>query len=306
MTRFDIASVEGELAFAPVTEVVTELGESPVWDDRRQALFWCDIPNGTIWTYAPAKEEVREIGIGARVGSLGLCESGRLIVAAERSILLVDPETGARRALLQVEEPFAGRLNDGRVGPDGAFWVGSVSDRALDDMPAIANLWRVTIGGASCVATGLKCSNGLAFSRDGRVMMHSDSVAQWVARHSFDPATGAIGPREVLCRPDEAAGRPDGAAMDCDGIYWSAGVSAGCLNGFDQAGVLRHRVAVPVPHPTMPCFGGADFRTLYLTSFRKGMSGAELAQAPLSGRLLAARVPCPGFAAPRFNDRGLA
>ena len=33
----------------------------------------------------------------------------------------------------------------------------------------------------------------------------------------------------------------------------------------------------------MPCFGGEDGRTMYVTSLREGLSEAELAQMPLSG-----------------------
>ncbi len=182
------------LVFEPVTDVLTDLGESPVWDERRNALFWCDIPNGTVWQYSPLSGAVREIRFEGRTGSLGLCESGRLIVACERDLLLADPDTGVRVHLLTIEEDFAGRLNDGRVGPDGAFWVGSVADRPLAELPPVANLWRVTLDGARRMATGLKCSNGLAFARDGKTMMHSDSVAKWVGRQAFDSEDASLGP----------------------------------------------------------------------------------------------------------------
>lgn len=292
---------EGE--FTPVSDALCTLGESPVWDERRQELFWVDISEARIWRYAPESGAASHIQLDGTVGCIGLCRSGRLIVANGLDILLLDPESGERKKLHQLGEPdFPCRSNDGRIGPDGAFWVGTVHDVAAPEMKPLASLWRVTAQSCDVVIDGLKCSNGLAFSEDGAVMYHSNSVGKWVKRHEFDPETGAVSPGELICTPDEAEGRPDGGALDVDGVYWSAGVSAGVVNAWSSTGELLSKIPVPALHPTMPCFGGADFRTLFLTSHRKGMDEAAMAAYPASGRVLAMRAERPGFAAPRFDD----
>jgi sugar lactone lactonase YvrE len=68
-------------------------------------------------------------------------------------------------------------------------------------------------------------------------------------------------------------GRPDGAAVDEQGCYWSCGVSAGRINRFSPDGELLGWVVMPVTHPTMPCFGGPDGRSLYVTSLSEGLDG---------------------------------
>ncbi len=50
----------------------------------------------------------------------------------------------------------------------------------------------------------------------------------------------------------------------------------------------------------MPCFGGPDLRTLYVTSARKDRPADELARYPQSGGLFAMRVEVPGLPEPRF------
>lgn len=140
--------------------------------------------------------------------------------------LLVDPEPE------QVSNGPKNRLNDGKVGPDGAFWVGSMHAEAL-----MACLYRITgDGGAERKIGGLATSNGLAFTADGRTMFHADSRQCWVDRYDLDPATGTLSGRTRIAHPDEAMGRPDGAAADLEGRYWSAGVSAGVLNCFSREG----------------------------------------------------------------------
>jgi sugar lactone lactonase YvrE len=47
----------------------------------------------------------------------------------------------------------------------------------------------------------------------------------------------------------------------------------------------------------MPCFGGADLRTLYVTTARENRSAAELSEQPLAGCVLQFRVEVPGLAA---------
>jgi sugar lactone lactonase YvrE len=46
--------------------------------------------------------------------------------------------------------------------------------------------------------------------------------------------------------------------------------------------------------------GGADLRTLYVTTARQKLSQAELAAQPHAGALFALRVSAPGLPEPRF------
>lgn len=279
------------------------LAESPVWDERRQTLFWCDIPAGNVHGLHPESGKTTQHDFPAPVGSLGLCENGDLIVACGMEIHLLDPRTGQRRIMATIPNPqgLPLRLNDGKVGPDGAFWVGSMHDAGGPGIGTHGALWRVTAAGAECIETGLTCPNGLAFRADGSVMWHSDSMQKWVRRRPFDPATGTAEEGSVICRPTEASGRPDGGCTDLDGTYWSAGVSAGVLNAYDGDGTILRRIPMPVPHPTMCCFGGPDFRTMFITTHRHNMSPEQLRNHPGSGGIWFVRQPRPGFAAWRFH-----
>ena len=62
-------------------------------------------------------------------------------------------------------------------------------------------------------------------------------------------------------------------------------------------GSLRREIGLPVRCPTMPCFGGTDLKTLYITSARHNRPADELAQQPLAGTVLSTRVDVPGLPA---------
>ena len=116
-----------------------------------------------------------------------------------------------------------------------------------------------------------------------------------------DPATGSIANRREIARPTEEIGRPDGAATDMEGYYWSAGISSGMLNRWSPDGKLDRQIPMPCTSPTMPCFGGSDMKTIYVTSLRHNVSAERLAAKPLSGGIFALRVDVPGVPVPMFK-----
>jgi sugar lactone lactonase YvrE len=90
-------------------------------------------------------------------------------------------------------------------------------------------------------------------------------------------------------------GRPDGAAMDADGCCWVAMFEGQRLLRLAPDGVVLQSIPLPVRCPTMPCFGGPDLRTLYVTTARLNRPADELAAQPWAGCVLSARVDVPGL-----------
>jgi sugar lactone lactonase YvrE len=88
---------------------------------------------------------------------------------------------------------------------------------------------------------------------------------------------------------------PDGASVDSEGCYWSAQYEGGRLLRFSPKGEVLSEVRTPTLCPTMPCFGGADLKTLFITTSRQGRSEAELAQYPGAGCVWAMRVEVAGL-----------
>jgi sugar lactone lactonase YvrE len=223
-----------------VVDARNTTGESPLWSAREAALYWVDIPDGWIYRLHPATGEQRKWQMPAAVGSIGLREQGGLVAALRTGFHLFDPETGTLTFLCHPEPDIAtNRLNDGKVSPEGRFWVGTMDERPQKE--PVGSLYRLDADHrCTRMAGDVKVSNGLAWS-------------------------------------------PDGGATDEEACYWSCGVSGGRINRFSPSGELIEYVEVPVTHPTMPCFGGPDRRTLYFTSLRENLSDAELVRTPLAG-----------------------
>ncbi|UJW87414.1 SMP-30/gluconolactonase/LRE family protein [Devosia sp. SL43] len=272
--------------------------ESPVWDDRRQCVFFVDFTQPAVRCANLDGSGHRHWPMPELASSIGLGESGRLIVAQPRSLLILDPDSGQTQLLARiVGEPADNRLNDGKVGPDGAFWVGSMDMRPARER--LGSLYRVSGKGEVTLVLRqeTEISNGLAWSDDGRVMYFSDSRGPWVDRFDFDPATGTMRNRVRFAELSETLGRPDGAACDVRGRYWSAGVSAGRLNVFGTDGAIEAVIPTPVAAPSMPAFCGPDLDRMVVTSLMPANPGV------LDGALLIADAPVRGARVHRWRDR---
>lgn len=287
------------------------LAEAPTWDAQAGRLWWVDIEACSLHsldfearadaTVSPL--EHHRYDFEQKVCSIGLARSGRLLLALADGVYFFTPATGALELLARPEPDRPDhRLNDGKVGPDGAFWVGSIEE--TPERAPVGSLYRISADGrCRRISTGYRVSNGLAWSADGRSMFHADSRGPTIDRWDFDPATGMVGTRTAIRTLNDKLGRPDGGACDVAGGYWSAGISAGCLNRFAFDGKLEQRIDLPSPRPTMPCFAGPDMQTLFVTTASHGLDAAALARHPDAGRLLMLRVSVAGVPVNRFADR---
>jgi sugar lactone lactonase YvrE len=281
------------------------VGEGPTWAPEEKALYWVDIYGPTLNRFDPATSATQQWRMPAPIGSFALTKKGRAIVALKTGVHLFDFATGALKLLAHPEPDLANnRLNDGKVSPDGRFFVGSMNE--LRPRQPLGALYRLDFDGTLHRLFGdLKVSNGLAWTADGKRMFHSDSTGAVIWTWDYDAKTGAIANRREFARPNDQQGRPDGAATDMEGCYWSAGVTAAVLNRFRPDGTLERSIPVPCAAPTMPCFAGPDLKTIYVTSLRDGVTPEKLAKWPLSGSIFAFEVDVPGVPIPKFDDTRL-
>ena len=76
--------------------------------------------------------------------------------------------------------------------------------------------------------------------------------------------------------------------------------AAACCK-LSPTGELLREVQLPLRCPTAVAFGGSDLRTLYVTSASHGRSAEEIAQYPLTGKVLCMRVDVAGVVQPEYK-----
>jgi sugar lactone lactonase YvrE len=285
------------------------LGESPVWLDDERALLWLDIPGRGLHEWRAADGRHRHWALPAEPGCCAPLPDGRLLLAMRDGLWRFDRADGRRERLAPPPyDPARERFNDGKADPQGRQWAVTIYEPR--DQPAAA-LYRYADGRLDRVAGGVTVSNGLAWSPDGATLYWSDTQAHRIDALDFDGRDGGMTNRRALARfppktvqhgavgLERYGGRPDGAAVDAEGAYWVAMYEGQRLLRLAPDGALLQALPLPVRCPTMPCFGGDDGRTLFVTTARDKRPAAELAAQPWAGCVLMARVAVPGLPANR-------
>jgi sugar lactone lactonase YvrE len=275
------------------------VGESPVWSAAEGAWYWVDIPARLVWRLDEASGALRSWSTSEMVACIAPKQTGGLVAGMETGIFSLELGEGGTVAAQRLAAPPADelgagmRFNDGRCDRQGRFWAGTM----FMDMSAArpdGRLYRYSAedGLSAPLVSELVTQNGLAFSPDGRTMYLSDShpSRRRVWAFDYDVDAGVPHNRRVFVDMSGYAGRPDGATVDSDGCYWTAGNDGGCLMRFTPAGVLDRQIELPFAKPSMCCFGGAGLDTLLVTSINPGQS----AENTLAGAVLLVRPGVTG------------
>jgi len=268
------------------------VGESLIWDDRAARLVWVDMLGHTIHMFDPVGRTYQRHDTPGMVTSIGLRQDGGYVVGLEKSVALWSPEQ-AFQTLVQIETDRPGnRLNEGVVGPDGCFWVGTMQNNVdaegtpREQTDASGQVWRIHPNGQAelMLDAGFWLTNTIAWLGERVIIGDTGQNALYSFAHA--PKGGLHDKRAFLESYD--IGLPDGSCVDANGCLWNCRVVGGaevlCLSA---DGLPVQRVRTPCTWPTSCVIGGPDMDTLFVTSARFTMSDAHLSKAPWEGDLFA-------------------
>ena len=308
------------MTWQTVADQPDELGESPFWHPDEQLLYWVDIAGRKLRRADVAARSVESWAMPSEPGCVapartdGVCTG--LVIALRDGIYRARRWGGPLELLAPaLHDPATTRFNDGKADPNGRFWAGNLYEPRD---AARAQLFSLDRRGNRVPALEVKAgnatiANGLAWSPDAGTMYWADTPSHAVRAWDWNADTNVLSRERVFMQwPGKPAGwmpgmrgyggRPDGAAVDVQGNYYVAMYEGARLLKLSPAGALLADIAVPAQCPTMPCFGGADLKTLYLTTARQKRPAAELQRYPDSGRVFSMQVEVPGLPVNFFQD----
>lgn len=278
-----------------------DLAEAPFWDDREKRLYWVDIDAGKVHRTAADGSQDFAVSLGEKVGTAVVREKGGLLVAAERGFAFADPASGALERIADPEPDNPDtRFNDGKCDPAGRFWAGSMSKSRITGS---ASLYRLDPDLALTKRVeGVTVSNGMAWDLSRERMYYIDTPTKSVVAFVYDPASGEISSPSIAFRTPEALGSPDGMTIDDEGMLWIAFFRGGCVARWNpETGRLVGKVDIPAPNVTSCCFGGADLKTLYVTTARQKMDQESLDRYPQAGGIFSFDAGVSGSPSYRFK-----
>jgi len=284
-----------------VLPLAAELGEGPLYLPAQDRLLFVDLKRCILHAWDAGVREHRSWLLPDYICWLAPRRDGDGFMAGLRDSVVrlwLEPELRIEQVVHVVDGAAGQRLNDAKVDPSGRLWLGSMHN--TDYQQKVGKLFRLDPGQGLHVADeGYHICNGPTFAPDGSALYHSDSFLDVTYRYTL-AADGSLGARETWHRFTEG-GSPDGMQADSEGCLWISTWGGKRVCRFSPEGELLAEVPLPTSHPASLAFGGADLRTLYITTAREGLSAEQLAQEPLAGALFSARIDVPGLPANAFG-----
>jgi sugar lactone lactonase YvrE len=237
-------------------------GESLVWDDRRQRLYFVDCGPQTLHWLENGDGELHTMSLPSMPAGIVPTEDGRLVACMDDGLHVVDADARVVDHLAAYPDGLGDRANDACADLDGNLVTGT-----LNLGPAAGSAWQYSLThGWRLLDPDIANTNGpTAFAIDGvDTLVIGDTSAHYFS-YDYDAANATVGPRQVYGDVTDLEGAPDGATLDDRGGLWCALFAGAQLARFTPGGLDR-TVGVPCANPTDVTFGGRDLDRLFVTS----------------------------------------
>ncbi|MCZ2723675.1 SMP-30/gluconolactonase/LRE family protein [Marinomonas sp. 15G1-11] len=267
------------------------LAEGPFWSDAEQSLYWVDIPACQVWCWNQTTGQYTHWTLPQKVSAVFTTQSNRLLVTLADGVAYLDKETGVLAYLCKLDEDIPGnRSNDAKCDANGSLWVGTMDDA---ETSLTGRLWKVlATGEKQKMLDGIGIANTLAWDESRDVFYFGDSMKGAV--HAFSSAEFTdIRDQEAFLKTPAGMG-PDGSAIDVEGCLWNAQWDGSRVVRYSPQGEILQVIELPFAKPTSCAFGGANGKTLFITSASVDMNETELEASSLAGHVVAIEVDVAG------------
>jgi xylono-1,5-lactonase len=280
-----------------------QLGEAAIWHVARQRLLWIDLYDPKLFIHNPTANttEMKVIALKGPLGAIAATSNPALLMITHlEGISTLNIDTGATKLFARPEQNRDAIIyNDCKVDLFGRLWVGSSHSKEAEARGA---LWCVLPNGECYLGdVGFVVSNGPAFSLDGKTMYFNDSSGYKTFAYDLSEEDPHPRNRKLFLSFTEEEGMPDGLTVDSEDCLWIAHWGGARVTRVAPTGETLHRADIPALYTTTVGFGGADFKTLYVTSAKTGLNEDMLAKYPQSGDLFAFEPGVAGVPEPLFK-----
>jgi len=275
-----------------------KLAEGPIYEAQKNGLYWVDIEANRIYYMDISSRCTLYAQMDRPIGSIVLAESGAMLAGMDDGVYEID---GLRYSpYCKMEEAAADniRFNDGKCDPMGQYVVGTQVTPNNAELGCLFSISEKDV--YQVLSKGLGCSNGLAWTEDGKTMYHIDTLVENPSKiyaYDYDVETGmATNRREIIDYSPlaEKGILADGMTIDKDGNLWIAewgGYGVGCWD--PNTGEKIAHISVPTERASCCTFGGPDYDTLYITTAQSESGGI--------GGVFQAKPGVCGFPSKKFS-----
>jgi L-arabinonolactonase len=281
-----------------VEGVNMQWGESVRWDDRRQRLYFVDCAERTLHWLDRAEPPLRTLPLPGLPTGLVLSEDGRLVVALDDGLHVVDVDAGSTELLTPYPEELGMRANDANADLDGNLVTGTLN---LAPGPG-GYWWYSATKGWRRLDDGIGNANGpvVLESGGGQTLVFADTHASTLYAYDYEGAIGTASGKRVYAETSSLGGMPDGACADGDGGVWTCILAAGLLARVTADGI-QETIETGVEQPSDVTFGGPDLDRIFFTSIALPVTVPEIRSDDAGALMVVEGSGHRGRVEPRFK-----
>lgn len=268
------------------------VGEGPTWDEKTKTMYFVDIIGSCYYTMDYLSGKTDKTPLPQQIGCMALCEDGDLILSMQDGVYFRSPDGSL--TLAHESMPIKGRrFNDGKVGPDGCYYVGTTDDNHK------GAFYRLSGGALTELFDNCGCSNGLDWTSDTKKMYYCDSREQKIEVFDFSTEDHNLSGRRTITDIPLEWGSGDGMTIDANGNLWTALWGGwGVINIDSSTGKVIKKIDIPVEKVSSCCFGGDDMKDLIITT---ASLNTDLSEQPKAGYVFKYRCDTPGLYINRYK-----
>jgi D-xylono/L-arabinono-1,4-lactonase len=264
-------------------------GENPLWHTAEQRVYWTDIETGRLFRYEPATCGHEQFYSGDIVGGFTFQADGALLLFMAKGAVKVWRDGKLTTVIDEIPAERQSRFNDVIADHEGRVFCGTMPSPA-----GPGRLYRLDRDGSiQVVLEGIRCSNGMGFTPDGKSMYYTDSGLNKIYLYDYDRAAGTFSNQRLFAQTTTNEGTPDGMTVDAEGYVWSARWGGNCAVRYTPDGREVERVMFPAVKVSSVVFGGPDYTDLYVTT---AGGNAKETDGKGAGALYRYRPATPGVA----------
>lgn len=275
------------------------LGESPLWDDHSQSLYWLDVNGQQLLHYTPQLDVFGHVPLSHKLGCIAMRAHGGAVAAGQYGFQLLNLTTGALVPICDPEAHLSyARFNDGKCDSSGRFISGTITS----DLSRDGGLYSLQPSGEwKQLLDQVSCSNGLVWSPCGTILYYIDSMNYEVCAFDYQLEDGSISNRRTVIKIKEPGIILDGMTIDQEGMLWIAEWGGFGVSRWNPGtGEQLARVEVPVKLVTSCTFAGNGSDILYITTARMG-PGETMEQGSPAGDLFRVHTGVAGCGTHSFK-----
>ncbi|SEQ45994.1 Sugar lactone lactonase YvrE [Virgibacillus subterraneus] len=285
-----------------ICDVSSRIGECPNWDEHDGKLYWIDLLDSQLHSFAMKNNRTQSIRLPAKPASFTFWNNTDLLITMGGGFYRLGKHEDKPQLYMNTALPDYGkeRFNDGKCDAFGRFWVGTA-----DRNGHTGSGWLYCLepsGRFRRVLPNMCMSNGIAWSPSQTEMYHIDSLQKVVYSFKYAIETGTLSARRILIDFTAQDSLPDGLTVDEEGALWVAHWGGYKVTRHDPTtGALLDQITLPVANVTSCMFGGENLNELFITTADEGLSADHLLQQPKAGCVFRVKPGVRGMPMNRFT-----